>query len=241
MSGASTRFGDWTENKMLMTTADAGFKVENILVEGRYFTDIDVLKAIINTKKGDPIFSFDPDAAHDMILKLSWVKSVEIERRLPHTIYVGLTERVPMALWQRKKRLSLIDSEGVVLTDHKLGKFKDLIILTGADVPEEAPVFLQLLKSEPELFKRVEAATLISGRRWDLKLKSGALVKLPEEETALALRRLTTIHERENLLDKDIKVIDVREPTRVTVRTKPGSVQEYQAGFQKTGNAGGAI
>lgn len=241
MSGASARFGDWAENKILMTTADAGFKVKNILVEGREFTDIDALKAIINVEKGDPIFSFYPDHARDMIGKLSWVKSVNIERRLPDTIYVGLVERTPMALWQRNKRLSLIDSEGVVLTEHKLQKFKDFIILVGAEVPERAPEFLRLLQSEPVLFKRVEAATLISNRRWDLRLKGNAVVKLPEEETALALRRLVVIHEEENLLDKDVKVIDVREPTRVTVRTKPGSVQEYQAGFQKTGHTSGAI
>ncbi len=241
MSGASARFSNWTENKVLMTTADAGFKVENILVEGRNFTDVDALKAIVNVEKGDPIFSFHPNAAKKMIGKLSWVKSVKVERRLPDTIYVGLQERTPMALWQRHKRLSLIDSEGVILADHNLEKFKDFIILVGGDVPKQAPTFLRLLQSEPLLFERVRSASLISDRRWDLKLRGDVVVKLPEKDIALALRRLVVIHEKENLLNKDIKVIDVREPTRVTVRTKPGAVQEYKTGFQKTGHVGGAI
>ncbi len=235
MSGASTRVSDWAENKVLASTADAGFKVKNILVEGRHYTDVDALKAIINMRAGDPIFAFKPDEAHDLIAKLSWVKDVKVERRLPDTIFVGIKERTPMALWQHNKRVSLIDTDGVFLTDHKLERFKDYIILVGAEVPEKAPEFLRLLRSEPLLLERVEAATLVSGRRWDLQLKGDITVKLPEDETALALRRLVSMHEEEKLMDKDIAVIDVREPTRVTVRTKPGSVQEYQTGFQKTG------
>lgn len=241
MSGASTRFGDWAENKILLTTANAGFRVQNILVEGRHYTDSDTLKAIVNIGKGDPLFAFKADEARTMIEKLSWVKVAQVERRLPDTIYIGLEERSPMALWQRNKRLSLIDAEGAVLTDHKLERFKDYIIVVGEDVPEKSPEFLKLLESEPLVQKRVEAATLISNRRWDLKLKSGALVKLPEEAMALALRRLAVTQEEDGLMDKDIKEIDVRDPVRITVRTKPGTVQEYKAGYQKTSSRSGAI
>ena len=176
-----------------------------------------------------------------MIEKLSWVKAAQVERRMPDTIYIGLEERVPMALWQRHKRLSLIGSEGVILTDHKLERFKDYIIVVGEDVPAKAPEFLRLLRSEPIIQSRVEAATLISKRRWDLTLKNNILVKLPENETALSLRRLAVTQEEENLMDKDIREIDMRDPLRITVRTKPGAVQEYKAGYKTTSHAGGAI
>jgi cell division protein FtsQ len=71
----------------------------------------------------------------------------------------------------------------------------------------------------------VETATLVSGRRWDLTLKSGADVKLPEDEMGLALRKLAVSQEEEALLDKDVLVIDVRDEGRITVRTKPGAAQ----------------
>ena len=139
-----------------------------------------------------------------------------------------------MALWQRNKRLTLIDTEGAVLTDDKLGRFRDYIVLVGDDVPTRAPEFLQFLASEPEILNNIEAAKSISGRRWDVTLKSGAIVKLPEEELALALRRLAKMQEEENIMDKNISVIDVRELTRITVRTKPGAVREYKASFSGT-------
>lgn len=241
MSGASERVGLWVEDKALSIAADTGFKVENILVEDRRFTDVDALMAIINIEKGDSLFSFKPDSARDMIQKLSWVKSAQVERRLPDTIYIGLTERVPMALWQRHKRLSLIDTDGVILTDHKLERFKDLVIVVGKEIPSKAPDFLKLLEAEPIIRSRVEAATLISNRRWDLTLESGAVVKLPEKGTVLALRRLAAMQKDEGLLDKNVKVIDVRELSRITVRTKPGAVHEYKADYKNNSHVGGAI
>ena len=241
MSGASTRLADWSHNKVLELSANRGFRVANIMVEGREHTDIEVLKAIINIKKDDPLFLFKPDSARDMLEKLSWVKTAKVERRLPDTIYVKLEERTPMALWQRNKRLSLIDTEGVILTDNKLERFKDYIIVVGDNVPSVAPRFLKLLASEPTVLERVEAATFVSNRRWDIKLKNEVRVKLPEEETALALRRLAVMQGEGGLMDKNIKEIDVREPTRITIRTRPGAVQEYKAKYQKTSHSGGTI
>lgn len=227
MSGAAQRTQDKIETAINNTTAGWGFSVRNIMVDGRHYTDPDTLRAMVNMEKGDPIFSFNPSEAKKMIERISWVKTAHVERRLPDTIYIRLEERKPMALWQRNKRLSLIDANGVVLTDHNLAPWKNLMIVVGDDAPRKAAELLTMLDAEPVIEERVEAATLISGRRWDLKLKSGADVKLPEGELGLALRKLAINHEEEALLDKDVLSIDVREEGRITVRTKPGAAQDY--------------
>jgi cell division protein FtsQ len=236
LSGTAQRSVHTAYNKAIEQAGKAGFSVQNILVEGRIYTDAETIRAITNLQKGDPIFAFDPQEAQNMLEKLSWVRSVHVERRLPDTVYIGLTERRPLALWQRQKRLSLIDADGIVLTDHKLERFKELIVVTGKDVPQRTAALIALLSAEPEIKKHVEAAALIGGRRWDLTLKSGAVVKLPEQEMEFALRRLAVMHEQEELLTKNVKTIDVREDSRMTVRTHPGAVQEYKAGYHASGN-----
>jgi cell division protein FtsQ len=227
MTGTAKRTGERIEQFALDTTAGWGFAVKNIMVDGRHHTDVDALKAMIDLEKGDPIFAFHPDEAKVRLEQLSWVKKAHVERRLPDTLYIKIEERVPMALWQRNKKLSLIDEEGVILTDHNLGPWKNLMIVVGDEAPKKAAELLPMLAAEPVIAKRVEAATLVSGRRWDLKLKSGAEVKLPAEELGLALRKLAVNHEEEALLDKDVLSIDVREEGRITVRTKPGAAQDY--------------
>lgn len=227
MSGAMERTRNTIDNAINEKTAGYGFAVKNIIVEGRQYTDVDTLRAMVNMEKGDPIFSFEPAEAKKMVERISWVRSAHVERRLPDTIYIRIEERRPMALWQRNKRLSLIDADGVVLSDHNLAPWKHLMIVVGDDAPRKASELLTMLQAEPVIKDRVEAATLISGRRWDLKLKSGADVKLPEAELGLALRKLAVNHEEESLLDKDVLSIDVREEGRITVRTKPGAAQDY--------------
>lgn len=239
LSGGAARGAEWMRAQTLNLTADAGFRVKNIMVEGRKHADSETIKAIVNIEKGDPLFAFNPAQAQEMIEKIAWVRAAQVERRLPDTIYIRLEERQPMALWQKDGKLSVIDEEGVVLTDHNPQDFRSLLLIAGDKAPENAAELLSMLEAEPEMSQYVEAATFVSGRRWDLKLKDGCTVKLPEDEVGLALRRLAVTQESDDILNKNLSVIDLRESDRITVRTKPGAVQEYKAGYNST--AGGPI
>lgn len=227
LSGAGAAFIGWTKDKTLAKTAQAGYRVANVYIEGRHYTDVQSLKAIISVQKGDPLFAFDVDKAQGLLEQLSWVRYAEVKRQLPDTIYVRLIEREPFALWQRGGRLSVIDAAGVVLTDQRAAEFAHLIVLAGEGVPERARDFLTMLEAEPGLYAQSEAATLISARRWDLTLKNGIVVKLPEADLGLALRNLARAQEESALLEKDIAGVDLREPDRLIVETKPGAVNEY--------------
>jgi cell division protein FtsQ len=230
LSGAFTRGVQWTEDKIYRETADRGFVINNVLVEGRVNTDPDMLRALLDVNRGDPVFAFNPREAKDLIERLTWIKEAHVERRLPDTVYIGLRERVPLALWQDKGKIRLVDNEGVTLTDKNLGKFGDLLIIVGDDAPLHAPELVNMLGAEPDIRGRIEAATWVGERRWDLKLKNGMTVKLPESDLGLALARLSQAQDKDGLLDRDVTVIDVRESDRITVRTKPGAVEEYKGG-----------
>lgn len=221
-------------------SADAGFNVQNILVEGRVHTDSDVLLGIVNVQKGDPLFSFDPQNAKELIQRISWVKSVQVERRFPDTVYIGITERVPLALWQKDKKLFLIDEDGAVLTDYGLKRFSDLMMVVGDDAPPKAKTLLDDLRAEPLLAGRIETAERVGERRWNLKTKEGMLIKLPAEDVGLALRRLAIAQEQDDLFGKSLQHIDLRKPDRIIVQSAPGQVQEFNIeSFLKAGYSSG--
>lgn len=231
VSGGLDRMRHSAQNKTYALLADAGFRVDNILVEGRYETDPDVLRAIINLERGDPIFAFDPAETREMIERLSWVREAHIERRLPDTVYIGLVERKPVALWQHKNKLRVIDTEGITLTDKLSANHRTLPIVVGEYANEQAHNLLVMLAAEPDVENLVEAATWVGDRRWDLTLKNDITVRLPEMDIGLALSRLAKAQAQDKILDKDVSVIDLRETDRITVRTRPGAVQEYKASF----------
>lgn len=227
MSGLPQKAAETAREKFYAETAEAGFVVENVLVEGREYTDADVLLALLNVGRGDPLFSFHPPSAKETVEQIAWVKEARVERRFPDTVYIRLTERTPFALWQHAGRVRLIDREGVVLTERDLKSFADLVILVGEKAPEKAGQLETLLSSAPLLQERIEAATWVGNRRWNLKLKNGAVVKVPEKDAAYAINRLLKRHETEEILDKRLKTIDIRGRDRIVVRTFPGEVLEY--------------
>jgi cell division protein FtsQ len=227
-SGRAADLVAGARSEIYRVSARAGFSVNDILVEGRLNSDPDVLRAILNLERGDPILAFNPAEARDMIERISWVKEAHVERRFPSTIYIGLVERLPMALWQNKGKIRVVDSDGVTLTDSLRHNFNDLPIIVGENAPRHAPFLLGVLAEAPLVRERMEAATWVGDRRWDLKLKSGVVVKLPESDMGMALRRLADAHAEDGILDRDILMIDLREDKRMTVQTRPGAVEEYR-------------
>jgi cell division protein FtsQ len=59
---------------------------------------------------------------------------------------------------------------------------------------------------------------LVSERRWNLRLKSGVDVELPEDGVAQALDRLVALDRDKKLLSRDITLVNMRVRDRVTVR-----------------------
>jgi cell division protein FtsQ len=223
--GGADKSGNWLQNRLYSASAQAGFTVQDVVVAGRARTDADTLRGLIGVRRGDPILAFRPDEARETLKRVSWIKDAEVERRLPHTIYIRLTERRPLAVWQNKHKLRLIDADGVTLGDDLNKGGAGLLLVVGDDAPQNAAALIGLLDAEPALRARVDAASRVGGRRWDLRLKNGISVRLPEKDTALALRRLAEAQLKDALLDKDIKSVDMREPDRIVVETAKGAAR----------------
>lgn len=206
---------EWASEKTLSTTASAGFRVNEILVTGRKRISQDELLARLGVHYGDPIFGIDVDVAQEILSEISWVREVSVTRRLPDKLVVQLKERVPAALWQYQKKISLIDADGRTLSDRNLSEFQSLPLVVGEDAPQHVAQLLTWLAAEPEVQKQLQSAVRVGARRWDLRLKNGINVKLPEAEAELALRRLA--EESDGLLTKNIVSIDLRLEGQVTV------------------------
>ena len=237
MSGSLDAAKNWADRKIVLAGASAGFIVEDILVEGRQNASADIILAIINMQKGDPILGFDPQGAKEQLERISWVRSAHVERRLPDTIYIRLQERTPIALYNDDGKVRLLDDEGKTIVSGDMERFAGLITMAGKGAPESFPDLARVLAGQPELLSRIQKAYRISDRRWDLELKNGISVKLPKDDVGLALARLADAQESDGLLEREITALDLRENDRISVRVKSGEVQNYQAAYKvKTGS-----
>jgi cell division protein FtsQ len=209
--------GVWLASEALNRSATAGFTVKDILVTGRKQISAEEILASLSVKQGMPIFGFNVADAEKSLSDISWVKSVVISRRLPDTIAVQLQEREPVALWQHQKKLYLIDGEGVTLAAGNLNGWQQLPLVVGTGAEKNVTALLALLQAEPAIAQELVSAVRVEERRWDLHLKNDIVVKLPEQDTELALSRLAALEKEKNILGRNITSIDLRQPERIMV------------------------
>ena len=87
----------------------------------------------------------------------------------------------------------------------------------------------------------MRATVLVGERRWNLRLKNGIDVRLPETDIAPALERLVALDKEKNLTTRDIVAIDLRLADRVTVRLSEAAAQaRIDAAKDKAKKKGGS-
>jgi cell division protein FtsQ len=67
---------------------------------------------------------------------------------------------------------------------------------------------------------------LVAERRWNLRLKNGIDVRLPEHDVGAALARLVVLDRETKILSRDVTAIDLRVDGRVGVRLSEDAAKE---------------
>jgi cell division protein FtsQ len=202
--------------------ADAGFRVEEVMLEGRHNESSAQIMRALGILRGVPLLTVNLRSARTRLEELPWIRVASVEREFPDTVRVRIVERRPLALWQRKNELVLVDDEGGVITSQKLNRFPNLLVLVGKDAPMHATSLLSILAHEPALKQRVNAAVRVGDRRWNIRMDNGVDVRLPETDALSAWKRFARLERQHKLLKQDLLSIDLRIPDQLIVRTRTG-------------------
>jgi cell division protein FtsQ len=217
-TGWLIRLGDSIGTSLLSASAHAGLGLDQVQVTGRNETSQAEILAAIGVQRGTPLLSIDIQAIRQRLIALPWVASATVERRFPDELAVEIAEAQPLALWQRQQQLYLVSRDGKVIETSNLQKYAKLLVIVGDEAPLHADHLIDLLASEPDLQKQVTAAVWVGKRRWNLRLNNMLDVKLPEVNPEAAWHELADLNRQNQLLDKDISIVDLRLPDAVVVR-----------------------
>jgi cell division protein FtsQ len=228
-----------TENFAEIARDNAGLAVQEVIVEGRRNTPMELLRGAIGVSRGDPILAFSPSATKARLETIAWVQNADIERRLPGTIVIRLTERSPFAIWQNQGRFAIVDRDGREVASDRLDAFGPLPLVVGTGANTEAAGLIDKLHESPELMARIQALVRVSQRRWNLRLYNGADVLLPEGHEAAAITRLQELHRQNALLDRPLAAIDMRLPDKLVLRQLPPREPPAPAASNSRGNGRG--
>lgn len=208
----------------------AWYPIAEILAAGHYHTRRGDLLAAIAAKPGDDMMDIDPAAIRTRVEQLDWIESAKVARLWPATLQVQVVEKEPYAIWQSKGVSWLIDRRGRPITRDGVAEFAGLPLVVGDGAPQRAAELVEILKRFPAIQRLVKASVRVGDRRWDLHLKNGVQVRLPEDGVEDALQRLTVLQQEQKIFDRDVESIDLRLPDRLVIKPRGGAAQSVARG-----------
>ena len=122
-----------------------------------------------------------------------------------------------MARWRIGDATYLVDEQGSPVARDD-GSFRELPLVVGEGAADDAMVMIRSLDRYPAIKEDLAAISRIADRRWDLIFYSGLRVQLPESGVAQALQQLEMYQRDDQLLDRDVNVIDMRVPGMVSLK-----------------------
>jgi len=168
-----------------------------------------------------PISSFDLDlpTMRARIEELDAVARAELVVRSGGILDVEVTERVPAIVWRGREALELLDETG-----HRVAPIaaradrSDLPLIAGDGADIQVPEALAILAASAPIADRVRGVLRVGERRWDLVLDRKQRIMLPQQDPVNALERVLALNKINDLLARDLTVVDMRDAKRPILR-----------------------
>ena len=195
------------------------FMVRGARIEGGDATVTAAVEAFLPPAFPLSSFDLDLDQMRAEIEALDTVKSASLRVGQSGLLEIHLTPRIPVAVWRDGTVLRLIDAEGII--SGKIGaraERLDLPLIAGDGAEENIGEALAIFATVSPLLDRVRGLVRMGERRWDLVLDRDQRILLPSEDAVGALDRVLALDAAQDLLGRDIAVVDMRNATRPTIR-----------------------
>ena len=219
----------------------AGFRIVSVALAGQHHISREDVLAAAGVTDTTSLLFLDVEQTRERLKSNPWIADATVLKLYPGELQIGIREREAFALWQKNGQVSVIADDGTVLEPYVAPRLIELPLVVGRGAETRAKEFLALLDRYPDLRASVRATVLVGERRWNLRLKNGIDVRLPETDIAPALERLVAFDKEKTLTTRDIVAIDLRLPDRVTVRLSEAAAQaRIEAAKDKAKKKGGS-
>jgi cell division protein FtsQ len=193
----------------------------------RHHEPSDVL-AQLGVRPGGSLIGFDANHAREKLEKLDWVQSARVMRRFPNQLQVTIVEREPFVVWQHQGTLAVVDRRGLPMSGVPVSSGNMLLQVVGDGANIAASGLINQMEATPDLFTDMKAAVRVGGRRWDLVMKDGLTISLPEHGLEDTLKTVETAYLNMRSGQMPVQRMDFRIAGQVIYRAKAEGVPTDQ-------------
>src|SRR4051794_33568333 len=210
----------------------AGFRITTVAINGRKQLSQDEVLAVGGVNGRSSLLFLDAATVRDKLKANPWISDATILKLYPGRLQIDIVERSAFALWQQDGRLSVIADDGAVLEPYMSRRFVTLPLVVGKGADTRAKEFLALLDRYPQVRSLTKDAIFLGERGWNLRLKDGLDIRLPEIDVGNALAMLSKLDKEDRLFSRDIVAVDMRLPDRLTVQLSEDAAKAREELFK---------
>ena len=204
------------------TQSNQRFAVRTIEIDGAVHTPRAALDVITQRYVGLNLFQIDIEHVQKDLGGLGWVRRIDIEKKLPDTLRIKITELKPVAIVRSGERLLYVDEEGAGFAElsPRVGD-ADLPLISeaaGTELTRTVALLMHLRTNDRELYSRVSEVWPIPPRGFAVYDREiGAVVYANADDVVTKWRNLYAVLQAEN--NPKIEYADLRFADRVIVKT----------------------
>lgn len=206
------------------------FMVNLFQVEGASPMLSEGIRRMVDLKLPQSSFDIDLIGLRERIMTLDAVRDVDL-RVEPGGILTALVdERVPVVVWRAGPNVELLDKTGhrVMLVAERNDR-ADLPLIAGRGANTAMPELSTLIAAAQPIMPRIRGFVRMGERRWDIVLDRNQRILLPVDQPVPALERILALDKAQDLLARDVTVIDFRLKDRPVLRLSPHAAAELRA------------
>jgi cell division protein FtsQ len=164
-------------------------------------------------------FDLDMDALRARLLKLDAIAAADLHVRAGGVLEVRVEERLPAIVWMQGGRIVTLDATG-----HRVARLENLDaagplpVMAGERANARVPEALRLIEAAAPVADRLIGLVRVGNRRWDVLLTRDQRIALPEVAPVAALDRALALHAAQDVLSRDVAVVDLRLADRPVLR-----------------------
>ena len=215
------------------TQSNRRFAIKSIEVVGATHTSQAELDAVTSRYVGANLFKLDIAAVQNDVRSLAWVRSIDIEKKLPDTLRIRVSERTPVALALTESGLRYVDERGAAFAplSPAVGD-PDLPLVSGstvADLARAAQLVRDLRTADPQVYSRISEVRAIAPDGYAVFDRDiGTVVYLRRDDISAKFRGLYGIVQAERFSRGDLQYADLRFNDRIVVKPKRDSGVEIR-------------
>ena len=181
----------------------------NLIVLGNNYIDKKSLIYELKTKLDEGKYSNNLDLISNILNKKSLIKKFIITKTSNNLITIRIEEKNIIGLLNIENNDYLIDEFNNIIETKITPNLLHLPVFIGKNSNKNASVILNLIK-ESDINLNYLSFSFVDQRRWNINLKNGVKILLPETNVLDTLKLLNKVTSKYNILNGNFIEIDMR-------------------------------